>query len=225
MLTRTFSSLLFAILFLTVACKKNHDTPARVTGYKLQLVSGGSQTDTIGQVLPGPMNVVLVRGNAAPPLNGYIRFETMSCDNTPFDNDIQISYANTGNDSIFVSYSWQLNQTIGTQTAKVILLDSVKDHLDSMTVTATGIAPASGWNTTGCILINTYCTAFAQLPSGRVFTATRMGIYQSSYPYYSDDDGATWHALTSFPVTTSQINSIVTTKDNEVFMKIGRAHV
>ena len=221
MLTRTFSCLLFAIFFLAVACKKNHDTPpAPVTGYKLQMVSGGSQTDTIGQILPGPVNIVLVRGNAAPPLSGYLRFETMSCDNTPFDNDIQISYANTDNDSIFVSYSWQLNQTIGIQTAKVILLDSVKDRLDSMTVTATGIAPASGWNTTGCILINTYCTAFAQLPSGRVFTAIRLGSYQSSYPYYSDDDGATWHALTSFPVITSQINTIVTTKDNEVFMTI-----
>ena len=145
MLTRTFSCLLFATFFLAVACKKNHATPpARVTGYKFQLVSGGSQTDTIGQILPGPVSIVLVRGNAAPPLNGYIRFETLSCDNTPFDNDIQISYANVSNDSISLSFSWQLNQTIGTQTAKVILLDSVKDHLDSMTVTATGITPASG---------------------------------------------------------------------------------
>src|ERR1700761_8390534 len=116
MLTRTFSYLLFVILLLAVACKKNPAIPpASVTGYKLQLVSGGSQTDTIGQILPGPVSILLLRGNAAPPLNGYIRFETMSCDNTPFDKDIQISYANVGNDSISLSFSWQLNQTIGTQ--------------------------------------------------------------------------------------------------------------
>lgn len=210
MLTRTLPCLLFAVFLMTVGCTKHHTTP--VTGYKLQLVSGGGQGDTIGQFLPNPV-VILPTQDDTPMRKGYLRFETMSCDNAPVDADFGLGTSP-------VTYLWQLNQTIGTQTIKVILLDSVKDRLDSTTVTATGIAPSSGWNTSGCIPMNTFCVAFAQLPSGRVFTAIHPASYQSSYPYYSDDDGSTWHAITSFPVTTSQINTIVTTKDNEVFMTI-----
>ena len=219
MSTRTFSCLLFAIFLLAVGCKKNHSTPTPVTGYKLQLISGGGQTDTIGQYLPNAVSILPMRDDT-PMRGGYLRFETMSCDNTPVDDDIAFGDPYSPSDSIIVSYSWQLNQTIGTQTVKVILLDSVKDHLDSITVTATGIAPSSGWHTSGCIPIFTFCQTFAQLPSGRIFTALHLGSYQSSYPYYSDDDGATWHAVTSFPITTSQISTIVTTKDNEVLISI-----
>lgn len=85
MLIRTFPYLLFAIFLLAVGCKKSHTNS--VTSYRLELVSGGGQTDTIGKYLPNGLYILPIQ-NGSPMHRGYIRFETMSCDNTPVDNDI-----------------------------------------------------------------------------------------------------------------------------------------
>jgi len=105
--------------------------------------------------------------------------------------------------------------TVGAQTLKIILLDSVKEAKDSVTVPATGLATKAGWHTSGCLPMGPSCLGFAQLPTGRIFTA----LNQADYPYYSDDDGATWHHLTNFPVK-GIAQSLVATPQNEILITI-----
>ena len=216
MMSKPRALFLILVLFIT-ACKKNDDTsPLR---YKIQLAGGNNQTDTIGRVLKTQVSVLpAIDGHQIR--EGYVRFETMDCDNSPKDVDLSVRSNDISGAPVPLFYSWQLNQTIGTQTLKVILLDSVKNHKDSLTVTATGIAPSGGWHISGCIPINSFCVAFAQSQSGRIFTA----LHQQDYPYYSDDNGATWHALTSFPKK-SQIAAIVTGQGSDVYATVAQTGI
>jgi hypothetical protein len=116
MLTRTLFCLLFPFFLLAVGCKKHQTTPSPpVTGDKLQLVTGGNQKDTIGTFLPNPI-AILPTVDDTPVNHGYIRFETMSCDNTAVDVDYSFNYANAIQPLNPVTFQWQLNQSIGTQT-------------------------------------------------------------------------------------------------------------
>jgi hypothetical protein len=206
----SFCFLSLALLF--AGCKKNHDGPPRQ--YQILLQSGSGQSDTIGRILKNVLTFSVLKDNQAIR-EGYVRVITMDCDNSAKYTDYRVvNYSSTPPVAPF-EYSWQLNQTVGVQTLKVILMDSVKNPKDSLTVTATGIAPSAGWHISGCIPISTSCVAFAQLPSGRIFTA----LHQEDYPYYSEDNGSSWHAITSFPLK-RQIASIVTTKEDEVFVSI-----
>jgi photosystem II stability/assembly factor-like uncharacterized protein len=213
---RPYTLVLILILFIT-ACKKNDDTPA--LKYKIQLTGGNNQTDTIGRVLKTQVSVLpTIDGHQIR--EGYVRFETMDCDNSPNDLDIPVRSSDITVPPVPAYYTWQLNQTVGAQTLKVILLDSVKNHKDSLTVTATGISPSSGWHISGCIPINSFFVALAQAPSGRIFAATR----QQNYPFYSDDNGSAWHALTGFPKK-SQIATIVTGQGSDVYATVANTGI
>ncbi|HLZ87726.1 MAG TPA: hypothetical protein VKQ52_10810, partial [Puia sp.] len=202
---------LLALVFFG-ACKKDHSVSPFT--FTIKLVSGGGQTDTIGNVLKNQLSFLATQGNGAVR-DGYLRFETMTANNTIQYTDYHLQNSPQANPIPLFNYAWQLNQTVGTQTLKVILFDSVMEPKDSLTVNATALATSAGWHITSSIPIGTFCVAFGQLPSGRVFTATN----KQDYPYYSDDDGGTWHAITTFPMT-AHITSIAVSKDNEVFMAV-----
>lgn len=107
---------------------------------------------------------------------------------------------------------------MGRQTLKAILLDSSGNRKDSVTAGATAIAPMHGWYSSGCIPLNTFSETFCKLPSGRILTA----LHRDDYPYYSDDEGRTWHQLTTLPGK-YHITKMIATPLNEGFLSIANA--
>jgi photosystem II stability/assembly factor-like uncharacterized protein len=99
------------------------------------------------------------------------------------------------------------------QTLTAYFLDSLQVVRDSAVVTATGNAVGQGWYTSGCFLpANGPFSTIAELPSGRVLASL---LNQSDYPFYSDDDGSSWHRLHAFPAADT-IAKLVTTAQNEI---------
>jgi hypothetical protein len=193
-------------------CKKSHIIDPSVAGYKIKAVYGQAQADTIGNILKDSI-VFRATYNGDPLHYGYVRLETYDCDSVLQITDIDISLPIPPLYLSEITFKWQLNSTIGTQYLKAILLDSAKRPQDSVTITATGIVPGKGWHASGCLAINTCCTSFAEMPSGRIYTA----LAKSDYPYYSDDGAVNWHRLKNFPAQ-YHILKIISTPLNEVFL-------
>jgi len=212
-----FSLLMACILlvFLTTACKKEKGTESAIAGWKMELQSGGGQTDTVGNFLKDPVRFKVIHYRGAR----WFRYDTYDCDNNVVLASEEYDPDGTS-DSVSYSFFWQLNGIVGTQYLKVIILDSLKQALDSITVTATALkASEKGWHRSGCSPPRwAYSQAFAQLPSGRMLTAnTGTGVFLSSSLYFSDDEGITWFALNTLPANLA-IQNIFTTPANEVFL-------
>lgn len=206
---------LLTFIAVVSACKKHNLNP-NMAGYHLRLVSGGGQSDTIGDILANQL-IFSLYVNGQPPSSGYVKFQTVDCDGNFQSQEYPLSSTQVPYDSL-ATYSWQLNATVGIQTLNVYFLDSTNAVRDSVTVTATGLAPGPGWHMSGCILAeygNLFGT-FAELPSGRVLGAS---MKNADYPFYSDDDGVSWHRLMTFPGRYT-ITKLVTTAQNEVLASI-----
>jgi hypothetical protein len=208
---------LLAIFGVVSGCKKNAPSLSpNVAGYHIKLVSGGGQSDTTGNVLANPL-VFSLYVNGRPPTSGYVKFQTVDCDGKFQSQEYPLSAIQVPYDTL-ANYSWQLNATVGVQTLNVYFLDSTNTVRDSVTVTATGLAPGPGWHMSGCILAeygNLFGT-FAELPSGRVLGAF---MKNADYPFYSDDDGVSWHRLMTFPGRYT-ITKLVATAQNEVLASV-----
>jgi len=210
-MNRLLNSLLLLIALVPISCKKDHASIASTHRYKITLVSGGGQSDTIGNGLKEYIFFKLTYDDDTLS-NGFIRFQVYNCDNNLQSTQIPIG-KNAGNSVLQISYYWRLNSTIGTQSLKAILLDSLERPQDSVVVNATGIAPGRGWYSSGCLPLNPSFAGLALQPTGRV-----LGFYRTGdYPYYSDDEGITWHKLTTFQGNYA-INNIITTPANEIFI-------
>jgi photosystem II stability/assembly factor-like uncharacterized protein len=204
---------LFIAVFIN-GCKKESTSTSASGGFEIKLEQGDNQSDTIGKTLSKELIFSYTKDGDTLNL-GYLRFETYNC-----DGDVVTKEFEVGKDSYFnmpVSYAinWQLNATVGTQTFKAILLDALKVSRDSVLVTATGLPNAKGWYVSGCIPWETFTVTFCKLNSGRIFTA----LHQADYPYYSDDEGVSWHALKTFPGKYN-INKMITTSLNELFVGV-----
>jgi hypothetical protein len=193
-----------------VGCKK--DTTGNDI-YKLELIAGDGQSDTTGNTLKTQLLYKATKGGKPIGNAGSVLFETYNCDN---EKQIEESGAWPGQSN--VAYYWRLNGIVGKQYLKAVLLDSLRNRRDSVTATATAVAPTRGWYSSGCIPLNTFCVTFCKLPSGRILTA----LHREDYPYYSDDDGATWHQLATLPRKYS-ITKMIATPLNEVFLSIANA--
>jgi len=202
------------IALLPFSCKKNNasNTTSTSSGaYKITLVSGGGQSDTIGNPLKDYIYFKMTYRNDTVSY-GFVKYEVYDCDNNIQSTQVPIG-KNNGNDVLQVSYYWILNGTVGTQSLKAILIDSSGVPRDSVVVTATGIAPVKGWYHSGCLPETPSFVALALQPTGRI-----LGFYNAQdYPYYSDDEGITWHRLTTFKGNYI-INNIITTPANEIFI-------
>jgi photosystem II stability/assembly factor-like uncharacterized protein len=184
---------LLPLLFIFVSsCKKSSTTdPAtKVTSvYKIEVVSGDNQTDTIGKMLPKAVEVRVTKAGL-PAKNLFFRVEYSGCSNNngAIYNTIGLGLNN-------FKYNWLLQGLNTKQVLKVVLLDSVKHAIDSINVNATGIIPTHGWYIGSCAFDNNLPSTLSKTPSGRILA----GYNSPGYIYYSDDNGTSWHPFTSFP--------------------------
>ena len=183
---------LYFILFLGLTgCLKKPGVSPGVTQpppSTIQAIGGANQTDTIGARL---LDSVVVKINeSGSKLNKYLVkiFQKTLCDG---DSTSQQWILNGHT----ISYKWTLGDAPGVQVLKFQVLDSAQKIVDSINVTATVKPPAPGWHPSGCMVKKTwFLTTFGKTSTGRIYT----GFAGCINPYYSDDNGMTWHILSSF---------------------------
>ena len=208
--------LLYLITALTLfifSCKKNKKGPVYPpeTSLYMQVIRGSGQADTIGNRLPDSIVIKAIKNGSA--LSGYkVEFKRSGCQE-------QITSA-TVSASGQVSYAWYLSGEIGTQSLKIVLLDNSNARIDSMTVTASGIAPSSGWHRGGC-LQNFPVNNVTALSSGRILAS----VNSKNYPFYSDDNAESWHPLSSFgssyfvsKILSTSAGTILATQNDGIFL-------
>ena len=210
--------IVFIVLLLCHCSKPDvpHVTPP--ADFKITLIKGGGQTDTIGKILKDTLVFELTKGSDTIK-NGYLRFETYNCDDELITQEFDLQFLRIEY-PLRMQYPWKLSGITGTQSIKVIYLDSLRVPADSISVQATALAPSKGWHESGCFPANTFATSFCQLPSGRILAAQ----FQKGYPLYSDDEGITWHLLTSFPAD-YKITKLLSTPLNEIFLTVNEVGV
>ena len=197
------------VIVVALGCKKNNDA---LTGFHITLMEGGDQTDTVAHALKMPV-ILVATFNGNPLGNAYVKINTYNCDNDPQSNLYYLSASPVYGDAGKTAYQWRLGGNTGKQILKAVLLDSLLVPRDSVEVSATAIAAVKGWNSSGCIPVSTVSNTFCKLPSGRILT----GLRRADYPYYSDDNGASWHALKTFP-NYYTITKMIATPANEIFL-------
>ncbi|MDP9076541.1 MAG: glycoside hydrolase [Bacteroidota bacterium] len=173
---------LLALLIL-FGCKKESPPSKPVpTGFKMEIIKGNNQSDSIGHTLKDSI-IVRVTNNSKLLTNGYLRFTGSGCDvNVPTEVPI-----NTG----IGFFKWQLSGVIGAQQLKVILLDSARVVRDSLTVTAHAAMPLHGWQPSPCMASYNGVKTFCRLKTGKLFAL----FFNSDFLFSSDDNGISWHKL------------------------------
>lgn len=207
-----YTYLLFAVVFF-IACKKDPaDRPPAPPPniYKIELIAGDGQSDTTGNTLKTQLVYKVTLDGDTINSPASVLFETYDCENQKHVEE----YA-AGRGQLNIVYTWRLNGIQGGQYLKAVLLDSLGNRKDSVTASATVMAPAHGWYSSGCMPLTTFCVTFCKLPSGRILA----GLYREDYPYYSDDEGATWHPLATLPGK-YRITKMVSTPQNEIYLTI-----
>jgi hypothetical protein len=188
-------------------------TPKTDAGYKITIVKGADQTDTVGSALKDTLVFKMTKDNDTLAF-GYVMVYTYDCDGSRLPGTLY----NIGTRfylNLYINYIWTLNGVPGSQKLTAVLMDSLHVPKDSVTVMATARPPSHGWYHSGCFPATDFVQSFAQLPSGRILAALRY----AKYPYYSDDDGMTWKALETVP-SQDAYTKIITTTLNEVFLTV-----
>lgn len=204
---------LLAISILYFSCSKSSQPgPKNNTGsssVKIEIVSGNSQTDTVGYPLLKPINIK-VTSTSGSPLTGYgVLYQGSGCS---VDNPISVNLAADGTSA----YYWYLAGDVGQQSLKIVVLDAQNKHVDSTTAVSNAIAPAvGGWHLSACTYpFGAVVTAFCKLSTGRMFTVLAGGL---AYLRYSDDNGASWNSVKSLG-NTHRLLTIVSTPADELFV-------
>jgi len=197
---KLFHFLALSTVLCVGACKKSDHPSNTLVAVKITVVSGNNQQDTVGRVLRDSIRVSVTRGNLPFP-NAQLEIVQPGCAYS------LTTYAVTGQDGT-VSFPWQLNGTIGAQSLVISVVDSSKQVLDSTNASAIGLFANHGWLPAVCAPARTNAlTSFASTPGGKVLYIPIDKIY------YSDDNGATWSVLPSFPGLSGGVNSIVAYKN------------
>jgi photosystem II stability/assembly factor-like uncharacterized protein len=203
--------LLIGIIFFSCS-KKGQPGPQNNTGssgVKIEIVSGNSQTDTVGYPLLKPINIK-VTSTSGSPLTGYgVLYQGSGCG---VDNPISVNLAADGTSA----YYWYLAGDVGQQSLKIVVLDANNKHVDSTTAVSNAIAPAvGGWHLSACTYpFGGLITNFCKLSTGRMFTTLAGG---AAYLRYSDDNGASWNSVKSLGKK-HRLESVVSTPADELFV-------
>ena len=198
-------------IFLT-SCKKEGSN-SNNNGFRINIVKGNNQTDTVGRPLKDTLEF-RASDNNDTLLSGHVEIFAYDCDGNRQDIAGYIIGRGTIT-SMYVPYIWTLNSDIGSQKLTAVLFDSKNNPEDSVTVIANALPPSHGWYRSGCSPFNNNIQSFSQLPSGRILAVLRL----ADYPYYSDDEGMSWHALTTVP-SKNNYTKVISTASNEVFLAI-----
>jgi len=203
---------LFVICLIYVSCSKTSksdngpqktDTPP----IKIELVSGGGQTDTIGNPLSSPITVKVTQNGT--PMSGYsVQFQASGCNKDDIISTISQPDGTAG-------YIWSLSSEVGQQSLKAYVLNSSNQKIDSVTTTATGLSTGPGWHRSGCSLQgSSSAVAFCKLSTGRLYTCFG-GI--KTYLRYSDDNGVSWNAVKSLG-NSHTITDVISSPSDELFV-------
>ena len=203
---------LFILLVLIAGCKKHNSIDPAIAGYRITLLQGDGQTASIGDTLPKQLVFKLAK-DGQPNFSGYLLIQTFDCDGQPLMVKTPFGQSGFSGYDQVLSFRWKLNATIGQQSLKAVLLDSLQVPRDSVTVMANAVQVGQGWHTSGCLPVTSFPVTFSQLPSGRVLA----GLYDAGYPYYSNDEGVSWHAMKTF-YNQYRIVKIIATAAGEVFL-------
>jgi hypothetical protein len=211
-MSKSVQWLILVFVFVIVSCKKDAGSSINnLLGYHITLVSGDNQTDTIGMALHDTLIFKSTKNDQMLSF-GYVEVYGYDCAGNPLPAMLYAVGTNSKS-GFFTRHVWWLNGNIGSQKLTAVLMDSLMNRKDSVTVTATGRPPSHGWYHSGCFPVNNFVKSFAQLPSGRVLAA----LWQPDYPYYSDDEGVTWQPLATTPSRDSY-TIIISNDSNEVFL-------
>lgn len=194
-------------LIILLGCKKEHtQTPVKPvqTGYKLEIIKGNNQNDSIGHTLKDSI-IVRVTNNGQLLNKGFLRFTSSGCDvNTPTEAPLNAGLG---------FFKWQLSGVIGAQQLNVVYLDSARVAHDSLTVTANAAMPLHGWQPSPCMVPYPGVRTFCKLKSGKLFAL----LYIADFLFTSDDNGVNWHKLPEieghYPIT-----NIVASPDDGLFI-------
>jgi len=157
----------------------------------MEVLQGDNQTDTVGHPLKDMIELRVYKDGKLF-VNSTVLFKGSGC----IANDsVNMITATQGNND----YQWYLSADVGIQTLKIVLCDSAKNHLDSLTLHATALK-ASGVGILACACAfggasSPNFAPFYKLHSGRIIAST------GTTPKYSDDNGLSWYpinALTNF---------------------------
>jgi BNR/Asp-box repeat len=199
---------LFYISIVTLfvySCKKNNVSPAASNSVQISLVSGNNQSGQIGNFLSD--SIVVKVTNQTGPLTGYtVQFIGSGC-----NDDIPVNIS-TKTDGTAV-YHWALASDAGTQTLWAVVING-KTRLDSISISANA-GEYSNVRRSACT--PPYVTnSIARLSTGRLLAS----FSGTTSVRYSDDNGASWHALTSFGSTHFTVLLATSPKD-EILVTTG----
>lgn len=175
--------LLLLPLFLLGCTKEKTKIPQQpaATGFKMEIIKGNNQKDSIGHTLKDSIVIRVTNNNKL--LNwGYLSFTGSGCDiNTPIEVPV-----NSG----LGFFKWQLGSSIGTQELQVILLDSAHVARDTLKITANAAMPLHGWQPSPCMPYHGVKT-FCKLKTGKLFAL----FLNTNFLFTSNDNGINWHKL------------------------------
>jgi hypothetical protein len=202
-----FLPFLISILFFSCSKDNKQPTPQNNNSNAIQiaLISGGGQTDTIGRQLTTSVTVKVSQNGK--PVSGYnVLFQGSGCN---ADLTHTFTTATDGTAGIY----WSLAGDVGPQTMKAIVLNSQNQKIDSVTATATGLAPGTGWHFSACTPFAYQANSFCKLSTGRLFTSIITG---KTSLRYSDDNGMSWNAVKSLG-NSHVFQYVISTPADEIF--------
>lgn len=206
---RNFAIFCLIICTIFFGCKKNDSLNGKISStviLKIIPVSGGGQTDTIGNPLANPI-MVQVTANGIPMAGYSVQFKGSGCNQ---DNIASTTSQNGG----MASYAWSLSGDAGSQTLTAYVLNSDNKRVDSVKINATALAPGPGWHNAACTLQTGLTPAsFCKLSTGRLFTCFAGG---KSSLRYSDDNGISWPGVASLGAG-HQVSYVIASASDEVY--------
>lgn len=155
------------LVLLVSSCAKKNDSPALTTSNKvtIQATGGTNQTDSIGKTL---VNDIVVSINE--PGTGLNNLLVQIFQNTLCNGDSVTERTVTNGSAI--SFKWKLSSKPGIQTLKFKILNSSRNIIDSINVTATALPPSHGWHVSSCLVPHLTINELVKLSSGRLIGGT-----------------------------------------------------
>jgi len=204
---------LFVALMILAGCTKQPQKPTSPVVvppvakpvYKTTVLQGDNQTDTVGHPLKDDVQIKVYK-DGKPFVNAIVLFKGSGCISKDSTNTITLS------DGI-ASMQWYLSADVGTQTMSVIICDSARNHLDSLTLHATALKN-SGIGNLACACgfgggRDPRFQTFYKLHSGRIIANS------TTTPKYSDDNGLSWYPLDH--LTNFFLRKMVITPNDKIF--------
>ena len=171
------------IVLISFACKKDI-SDKKDPHYKIEVIAGNNQSDTVGQLLTDSIRIKVLADNV-PIRKWSIKIVQPGCAYT-------MEYLlHTGNDGI-ASFSWQLTPTIGDQGLKIFLIDSLSIILDSTVANAKGLYFEHCWLPADCIPLNASNESLVELSDGSLL----CGLGKV---YASGNHGYSWYYHSTYP--------------------------